>query len=550
MIGRTVGNYVIRDKVGQGGMGVVYRADHPHINRRVAVKVLHPGSDRESEVVHRFFTEARAATEIQNEHIVEVLDFGELPEGLPYLVMEWLEGQSLGALLAAETKLPVARTAHIVQGVVQALKAAHPKGVVHRDLKPDNVFLVRREGDADFVKVLDFGIAKLMVTSSRPARFQTQTGAIIGTPAYMSPEQCRGAKEIDHRTDIYSLGVMAYQMATGRLPFAADSLGELLFKHLSEEPVPPSAIDRSVPEVMSAMILRALDKDPERRPSLDELSAAMVRAVQASTLPPSLSTGGLSGAMAGGTVRVPAAVGTAATAAAVSVSNTTLGASASEIGIEQRLRARPRRWPVVASLGAVAVAMVAGVVVMRRPAATAVHDSAANSTTKSTTNSSTKSTDRNATTPAEVVAPSHQPGPAVASGAAGLGAPGPAPLEVRVGIRTEPQTAQLRIDGQRVTNPFERRGPRDQRPHAITAVLPGFGSVRQEMSFDQDQELVLKLIPVPASEARKGPGRSPVVPPPDKPSAGYRGSNLKIETEFPAVMPRATFELEKERAFR
>src|SRR5450631_82169 len=274
MIGRTIGNYVVRSKIGEGGMGVVYRAEHPHINRQVAIKVLHPGADRQSEIVHRFFNEAKAATEIRNDHIVEVLDFGELSEGMPYLVMEWLEGQSLGELLRIETKLPVARSARIVCGIARALGAAHAKGVVHRDLKPDNVFLVNRNGDPDFVKVLDFGIAKL-TSSSASAHYRTQTGAIIGTPAYMSPEQCRGAKEIDQRTDIYSLGVIGYQMLTGGLPFNAEALGELLFQHLSQTPIAAAAVEPSVPAPVSAIIARTLEKEPNRRPSLDEITSAM-----------------------------------------------------------------------------------------------------------------------------------------------------------------------------------------------------------------------------------------------------------------------------------
>ncbi|HEX4406646.1 MAG TPA: serine/threonine-protein kinase [Polyangia bacterium] len=357
MIGRTVGNYVIRAQVGEGGMGIVYVAEHPQISRRVAVKVLHPGNDRAPELVHRFFTEARAASEIRNEHIVDVLDFGQLPDGSPYLVMEWLEGQSLAALLRDTPVLAPARAARIVRGVTQALRAAHGKGVVHRDLKPDNVFLVPRDSDPDFVKVLDFGIAKLIAAGASPT-FQTQTGAIMGTPAYMSPEQCRGAKEIDDRSDIYSVGVMAYQMVTGRLPFAADSLGELLFKHLGETPVPPDAILPSLPVGLSAIIDRALAKEPDKRPTLAELAAAM-DAVESGADP------------ARGDARAVEA--TAATQAQLPVASTTLGGSASELGIEHRVptvTATPRKGGgivVAALVGGLAVGAI--VYVLSRPAA-------------------------------------------------------------------------------------------------------------------------------------------------------------------------------------
>src|SRR3569623_1318945 len=284
MIGRTIGNYIVRDKIGEGGMGVVFRAEHPHINRRVAIKVLHPGADRNPEVVHRFFNEARAATEIRNEHIVEVLDFGTLPEGMPYLVMEWLDGESLGSLLRTPRKLPLGRAALSMSGCARALRAAHGKGVVHRDLKPDNVFLVRRDGEPDLVKVLDFGIAKLLATGM-PVQYQTQTGAIIGTPAYMSPEQCRGAKEIDYRTDVYALGVIGYQMLPGQLPFAAEALGALLLKHLTETPAPADSLEPSVPAPVSQILARALEKEPEKRPGLDEIMFIMDAVAAADAVP-------------------------------------------------------------------------------------------------------------------------------------------------------------------------------------------------------------------------------------------------------------------------
>ena len=225
LVGRTVGNYVVRRKVGEGGMGTVYLAEHPRISRRVAIKVLHPEMQRTPGAAARFLTEARASSEIRNEHVIEILDFGEIQEGEPYLTMEWLEGSTLGERLRQEGKLPFARALHVLEGAGRALSAAHAKGVVHRDLKPDNVFLVERNGDRDFVKVLDFGIAKIVQREGSLANFRTQTGAVLGTPPYMSPEQGNGAAGIDHRSDIYSLGVMAYELVTGRLPFIHDGWG-------------------------------------------------------------------------------------------------------------------------------------------------------------------------------------------------------------------------------------------------------------------------------------------------------------------------------------
>jgi serine/threonine protein kinase len=262
-VGSTVGNYVVRQKVGEGGMGVVYLAEHPRITKRVAIKVLNPASTGErSDVVGRFLNEARAASEIRSEHVIDILDFGELPDGSPYLVMEWLEGEPFSRLLSRGL-LSLDRGLHILRGIGAALTAAHQRGVVHRDLKPDNVFIIERHGDPDFVKVLDFGIAKLAHGDGN--LYRTATGALIGTPAYMSPEQCRGLRSIDHRSDVYSMGVIAYQVFTGRLPFEAEGLGDLLLAHLSQSPPPPGSLVGSLPTPVSDAIMRALAKSPDDR---------------------------------------------------------------------------------------------------------------------------------------------------------------------------------------------------------------------------------------------------------------------------------------------
>jgi eukaryotic-like serine/threonine-protein kinase len=261
VLGRTVGNYVVERKLGEGGMGAVYLARHPRIGKEVAIKVLLPQLSRDPELVQRFFHEAKAAAEIKNEHIVDVLDYGELSDGASYIVMEWLEGRSLSELLRAETKLPLARAQKIARGIGRALAAAHTRGIVHRDLKPDNIFLVRHEDDPDFVKVLDFGIAKLMGDATD---VKTRAGAILGTPYYMSPEQCQGFA-VDPRADVYSLGVILYQMVTGRLPFEAAGLGELLMAHVSRPPPPPRTLEPGLPLAAEEALLQALAKDPEQR---------------------------------------------------------------------------------------------------------------------------------------------------------------------------------------------------------------------------------------------------------------------------------------------
>jgi len=558
MIGRTIGNYVVREKIGEGGMGVVYRAEHPHIKRHVAIKVLHPGADRNPEVVHRFFNEARAATEIRNAHIVEVMDFGELPEGTPYLVMEWLEGESLGSLLRATRKLPVPRAAHILSGIARALKAAHSKGVVHRDLKPDNVFLVRVEGEPDLIKVLDFGIAKLLV-SGMPARYQTQTGAIIGTPAYMSPEQCRGAKEIDHRSDVYSLGVMGYQMLTGRLPFEAEAFGELLLKHMTEKPPPPSAIEPSVPEAISSAIAAALEKEPEKRPTVDQLVSVMEGGSPSALF---FATG-----RAGGTVPMPTSgVGAGEASAGVAGAtsrparagagpHTTLGASASELGLGGTGSASARRRARVIALGVgiVAAAAVALFVVTRPPSRASAPPVAVGPSAAAPASPSPASVAPSATAgpPAPVAAvperAAQDPGRAAAPVADPVAVVG-------IAVRTEPDMAHLEIDGQPVSNPYAKALARDPGAHTIRASLPGFATATESVTFDRDRELVLRLgRAADSAGAANRPASSPkprgtprpraeerLTAPLEKDSIrgkapGYRGSKLNIETEFPGA---------------
>jgi len=282
MIGTAIGNYVVRSKLGEGGMGAVYLAEHARLGRRVAVKVLLPEMARSKDVVARFFNEAKAATDIKNEHIVDVLDFGDLPDGTSYIVMEHLEGQSLADVLRAGP-MPLARVLHVAKGMSEALGAAHARGIVHRDLKPDNIFLVTRGGDSDFVKVLDFGIAKL---TTNAGDVRTQAGAVMGTPLYMSPEQINGSG-VDQRTDIYAMGIIVHQMLAGALPFETTTLAELLVAHATKTPPPLRARDPSIPAEVEGAVLRALEKDPARR--FDSVDA-FVRALASPAAPSALAS--------------------------------------------------------------------------------------------------------------------------------------------------------------------------------------------------------------------------------------------------------------------
>ena len=293
MIGETLGSYTIVKRLGAGGMGEVYLAQHARIDRRAAIKVLLPELSSNQEVVDRFFAEARSTSSIRHKGIVEVLDCDVHPSGRAYIVMELLEGESLAARLARDPTFgrDLGRVLHVAGAVADAVGAAHGKGIVHRDLKPDNVFLETDPG-ARFgfvVKILDFGIAKLMGTDAEggmPVSSRTRTGSLMGTPAYMSPEQCRGASRVDHRTDIYSLGCIAYEMLAGRLPFVYAGFGEIISAHLHETPPALASLGVAVPPMMADWIDRMLAKSPDRRYQTMAEVAAAARGMEAAVSSP------------------------------------------------------------------------------------------------------------------------------------------------------------------------------------------------------------------------------------------------------------------------
>ena len=280
IIGQTVGNYLVTQKLGEGGMGSVYLAEHPTIGKKVALKVLHAEFASNPEVADRFFTEAKSVNAIGHPNIVDIVDYGVIQSGpdgrdrLVYFIMEYLAGVTLSHVIRAESPLPPERALTIAMQVADALSASHKAGIVHRDLKPDNIILIQRGRERDFVKLLDFGIAKLTGTDGMSSH-KTRTGLVLGTPAYMSPEQCEGRATVDLRTDIYALGVVLYEMLVGRVPFVGDGYGEILVQHLTQPPIPPSQYRMMSPHI-EQVVLKALEKRPEMRfPNMDEFTRAM-----------------------------------------------------------------------------------------------------------------------------------------------------------------------------------------------------------------------------------------------------------------------------------
>jgi serine/threonine-protein kinase len=312
-LGTSIGNYRLDKILGRGGMGTVYCGEHVYIKKPVAVKVLHPQFARYTEAVNRFLREARAASSINHPNIVDVTDFGLLGDGLVYFVMEFLDGKSLEDVIEREGAVELHRAINIANQMALALEAAHDQGVIHRDLKPDNVMLLARPGRRDlvriatgdpsrpgggmgglpgpsdqpvterertwdFVKLLDFGIAKVLIPDELTA--ETVQGAVFGTPEYMSPEAARG-EDVDHRADIYSLGVILFDMLTGRPPFEAQAANEVLQMQIHRPPPSPRefAPHREITEAAEKVILKAMQKDADRRyQSMGELRADLQHA--------------------------------------------------------------------------------------------------------------------------------------------------------------------------------------------------------------------------------------------------------------------------------
>jgi serine/threonine-protein kinase len=348
--GTRLGSYRLTRCIGEGGMGTVYEGVHEGLGKRVAIKTLHAGSARSQELIARFVREGKAAAKIRHANVVDVFDVA-VHEGTPYLVMEYLEGEDLGARMEHVAPMSPSAIADLMIPVISALSAAHEAGIVHRDLKPDNILICHGKGGSLEPKLVDFGISKL---SDGESLHLTGTNAILGTPYYMSPEQAGSSKQVDHRSDIFSLGVILYQCATHELPFKGDSLFKLLGEILHSEPPRVSTLSSGVPPAFEAVIARAMKKDPAQRfQSATELGAALL---------PFAST----------RVRLgyEHEFGPAGDAAALQPSHADTGAAASTLepmSAEVRATWRPgRSVRVLAALAVVGVCVALGIVLLAR----------------------------------------------------------------------------------------------------------------------------------------------------------------------------------------
>jgi serine/threonine-protein kinase len=525
MIGEIIGNYRVLAKLGQGGMGEVYLAEHRRIPRRVAIKILLPELSANQGVVERFFSEARATAMIHHPSIVEVLDC-DLHEGRAFIVMSLLEGESLGARLRRVGRFAeLADVADVGRQIAEGVGAAHAKGIIHRDLKPDNVFLLAPEpGSAGtLVKILDFGIAKLATDTGTS---HTRTGAVIGTPTYMSPEQCRGAGRVDHRTDVYSLGCMIFEMVCGRPPFVLEGFGELIAAHIADPPPPPASLNPALPAAADAFIRSLLAKNPDERPQTMADVAARLSQMGTAHLTPAGPIAGATRIMAAvpESEPEPAPVAAAVPAAAVSAKtrllpeppaespravpeparpfphgDTTLSATAGEAAPPAESRRRvPRVAAVAAGLG---VAVAAGVVLL-------------------------------------IVGRGHAP--SAAAPPVVVDRPTPTPTEpVTVTVSGAPPELSVSVDGAPATLPI--RLPRGPARHKLLFKAPGFLDWRTSLDGSQDRALALALVRVPPAAPPPAPAPAtlpPPAPPPPVPAPTHEAATDRHQPAKPATVER------------
>lgn len=278
-VGKEVaGQFRIVERIGSGGMGAVYKAEQPDMNRHVAIKILHPRYLGRADLVSRFRREARAMSHLSHPNTARVFLYGQLEDGACYFVMEYLAGRNLAQVVRAEGPMKAARAVAVMSQACAALDEAHRAGIIHRDLKPENIFLTTQGGITDFPKVLDFGLAKVTEKQMKPgSMILTREGMVFGTPEFMSPEQARG-KTLDARSDIYSLGIIIYELLTGKLPFEAKQPIEFIQLHVNEPPIPLSQRVEGLyfPPGLEAVVMRTLAKDPDDRyASAAEFGAAL-----------------------------------------------------------------------------------------------------------------------------------------------------------------------------------------------------------------------------------------------------------------------------------
>jgi serine/threonine-protein kinase len=513
-IGTTLNErYRIVRRVGVGGMGIVYEGLHLIIQRRVAIKMLHVHYSTHTEILARFRREAIAATTIRHPHIVEVLDMGEAPDGAAYMVLEFLEGRDWSEDIERTGPQPLGKVARILREVCEGLQAAHDKGIVHRDLKPENVFLAKHGSRDDFVKIVDFGISKMSDSpDGKPGddRKLTKTGAAMGTPYAMAPEQMKGDKDVDHRADVWSLGIILYRALTGAYPFDADTFPLLAVKVLTGDPAPLSNYRTDLPPAIQSIITRLLDKERSTRfqsarevrealaafetfdsaPATTGVAAfAIAATITPATPAPAMQApaqptrvGSHDGASPSPTAVTPATPATAIGHASVRGSNASTPPASPAAGSSTRVIGEAVRVTPV-SLDAVAPpprqasgvwtgAMLAVVLLAVGGGATIFG--------------------------LRMLGPDTPPPTTIAALPPSSAPPATGPT-VRLQISTTPPTAELTLDGVGIPNPFDADMPSGSASHTIVAHAPGHADGTREVSFAFPMRIAIELEPTAAS---------------------------------------------------
>jgi serine/threonine-protein kinase len=470
LIGSTIdGRYTVESLLGQGGMGYVYAARHAIIDKRVAIKVLradHAQSDESA--AQRFLVEAKAASKIGHQNIVDITDFGVLPDGHAYFVMEFLDGPTLGKLVHTLEHLPPLRAVAITIQIARGLAAAHDKQIIHRDLKPENIFVLDRDGQKDMVKIVDFGIAKDQTYKKK----LTQAGMVLGTPEYMSPEQATG-QPTDHRVDMYALGCILYEMITGEVPFRADTPTKTLTQHAFEKPIPPTERrpDLHIPSSVETIVMRAIQKKPaDRYADFREMIVALEKVQR--------ELGGRTGLSSGALKPVPSAPATQEAMAAIQ---------------------GPGRVRMMAIVGGVTLVLVVG--------------------------GGLAITHRSAPAPKVVTPVAALPQPVAAPPVVAPAPVQPAqPTEVAITVSSTPEGAEVWNGAERIgVAPVTLRLPRSDSPVKLTLKKAGYRDETLDVTPNKDKELVPALEPKHDRVASSGhhpakpvahPNPQPTPPPP------------------------------------
>lgn len=511
--------YRIVRELGRGGMGAVFEAFDVNLERSVAIKFLDPNLTKSPEAIQRFQLEAIAAGRIGHENICDVRDRGVTDEGMPFIVMERLEGEELNDLVHREERLAPELAVEIVLQVLGALAAAHEKGIVHRDLKPENIFLTEDSNGKLRVKLLDFGVSRF-IGETASIRL-TRTGNVIGTPSYMSPEQARGRADLDQRCDIWAVGVILFEALTGTPPFGGENYNEVIANILIEEPMPPGMLVPTISEPLEAVVMRALVKDPyERYASATEFAEDLHLALEYPDLEDwraALSSG----------VAQPERAGleeSAGTPTSESTSSTTL---------EQVPEPSSPSVAVITPPGktgrGLAIALAAGLSVAIIGVGALIAMSVySGGDDEQVTEATTEQAESVRVLPATEVVPDEtdviaEPGAVVEiAGNAPevvVVAPPESSPTVELQIRVEPESAQLAIDGVEVEgNPWAGRFPQDGLQHRIEASSPGYEKAARFVAFDQDREVELVLERAPAKQPRTPPRSQPRSQPRPRPN--------------------------------